>query len=247
MTIDWWTIGIQTVNVLILVWLLGWFFWRPVAAMIEQRRVTAQRMLAEAEEKSLQATASLADIERTRAGFAREREAILSAARETAEQAHAARLTDAAKEAASLEAAARKAIGKEKEADAKAWAERSSRLAVEIAERLVARLNGPTVSGAFLDGILKEIKALPDTARQAAAGDGVALEAVSAAPLDPADQERCRGLIAEAFEGCPVITFRTDPELIAGLELRGPQLIVRNSWRDDLTHILADLMHDDRH
>ena len=38
MTIDWWTLGIQTVNVVILIWLLGRFFWRPVAAMIEQRR-----------------------------------------------------------------------------------------------------------------------------------------------------------------------------------------------------------------
>ena len=38
MTIDWWTLGIQTVNVVVLVWLLQHFFWRPVAAMIEQRR-----------------------------------------------------------------------------------------------------------------------------------------------------------------------------------------------------------------
>jgi F-type H+-transporting ATPase subunit b len=37
MTIDWWTLGIQAVNVIILVWLLARFFWRPVAAMIEQR------------------------------------------------------------------------------------------------------------------------------------------------------------------------------------------------------------------
>jgi len=29
MTIDWWTLGLQTVNVAILVWLLQRFFWRP--------------------------------------------------------------------------------------------------------------------------------------------------------------------------------------------------------------------------
>jgi len=29
MTIDWWTLGIQTVNVVILIWLLERFFWRP--------------------------------------------------------------------------------------------------------------------------------------------------------------------------------------------------------------------------
>ena len=42
MTIDWWTLGLQTINVLILIWLLAHFFWRPVAGMIEQRRAAAQ-------------------------------------------------------------------------------------------------------------------------------------------------------------------------------------------------------------
>ena len=81
MTIDWWTIGIQTVNVVILMWLLGKFFWRPVAGMIDQRRIAAQKTLAEADAKRGAAIAALADIEKTRAGFAREREAILGAAR----------------------------------------------------------------------------------------------------------------------------------------------------------------------
>ena len=35
MTIDWWTLGLQAVNVAVLIWLLGRFFWKPVAAMIE--------------------------------------------------------------------------------------------------------------------------------------------------------------------------------------------------------------------
>src|SRR5664279_5826326 len=98
MTIDWWTLGIQTVNVIILIWLLERFFWRPVAAIIEQRRASAQGILEEAEAKRSEEIAALAEIERTRAGFAREREAILAAAHETAEKARSARLDEAAKE-----------------------------------------------------------------------------------------------------------------------------------------------------
>ena len=193
MTIDWWTLGIQTVNVVILVWLLGRFFWRPVAAMIEQRRATAQRLLAEAEGKRSEATAALAEIERTRAGFAQEREAILAEAHEAAERARAARLEVVAKEAASLEAAAKAAIEKEKAEVDKAWAERASRLAVEIAARLVARLDGLAVRAAFLDLLLAEIRALPDPVRQAVAANGVTLEAISATPLEPADQAALPG------------------------------------------------------
>jgi F-type H+-transporting ATPase subunit b len=73
MTIDWWTLGIQAVNVVILIWLLARFFWRPVAAMIAQRRATAQQTGLSRE--SSQATDALAEIERTRAGFDTEREA----------------------------------------------------------------------------------------------------------------------------------------------------------------------------
>ncbi len=246
MTIDWWTLGIQTINVLILVWLLGRFFWRPVASMIEQRRATARTILADAEAKRAEGAAALAVIERTRAGFAQERDAILKAAQESAEHARAAQLADAAKEAAALEAAAKETIAKEKDAAKKAWAARASHLAVAIAERLAARLDGPAVRAAFLDWLLKEIRSLPDTARQAVTATGAALEAVSAKPLEAHEQEHCRKLIAEAFGADPQIAFTADAALIAGLELHGAHFIVANSWRADLNQILADLAHDDR-
>ena len=235
MTIDWWTLGIQTVNVVILIWLLERFFWRPVAAIIEQRRAMAQGILAEAEAKRNQTIAALAEIERTRAGFLREREAILAAAHEAAEQARAARLEKSRRRRHPWKRMQRRRSRRRKQWPDKAWAERASRLAVEIAERLAARLDGPAVRAAFLDWLLKEIRALPEPARQAVAADGVALEAISATPLDPADQERYRGLIGEAFGAHPQIAFKADPALIAGLELHGPHLVVSNSWRADLT------------
>src|ERR1700712_406439 len=112
MKIDWWTLGIQTVNVLILVWLLQRFFWRPVAAMIQQRRDVTQRSLTEAEATRIKAAAALAEIEQTRAGFARERETILSAAHDAAVQVRTTLLEDATKRAACLEAAAKAEIEK---------------------------------------------------------------------------------------------------------------------------------------
>ena len=244
MTVDWWTLGIQAVNVIILIWLLARFFWRPVAATIERRRATAQQILTEAETKRSQAADALAEIERTRAGFAKEREAVIIAAHEAAEQARTALLATAAKEAASLESSARTAIGKERDDAEAAWAERANVLAVEIAGRLVARLYGPVVRDAFLDWLLQEIRVLPASVRDAVASNGAILEATSATEIGSADQERYRTLIGEAFGGRPQIAFKVDPTLIAGLELRGPHFVVANSWRADLAKILADLTHD---
>lgn len=246
MTIDWWTLGLQTINVLVLIWLLGHFFWRPVAGMIEQRRVAAQKGLAEADAKRAEASTALADIERTRSGFAQERDAILKAAQQTAEQAHAALLQQAMKEVAALEAAAKAAIARDKDAIEKDWAERASHLAVDIARHLAGRLDGPAVQTAFLDWLVKEICNLPDTTRQAVAASGAAVEAISATLLEPAEQDRYGKAIADAFGASLPVTFQVDPELIVGLELHGPHLTIANSWRADLTQILADITHDSR-
>jgi F-type H+-transporting ATPase subunit b len=242
MTIDWWTLGIQGVNVAILVWLLQRVFWRPVADMIEQRGDTARRTLAEAKATRDKAAVALAEIERTRAGFATEHEKILAAAKATAELASAARLAEAGRAVATLEAAAKATIEREKQAAEVAWSARSSQLAIEIAKRLAARLDGAAVRQSFLDWLLKEIAALPEPTRQAV----TALEAVSATLLDAAERERTNRLISAAFGGNPQIVFKTDPTLIAGLELHGPHLTVSNSWRADLAKIHATLTHDER-
>jgi F-type H+-transporting ATPase subunit b len=244
MSIDWWTLGLQTVNIVILVWLLQRFFWTPVAGMIAERRAAAQKALADAQAARDSARAALADIQRTRAGFAAERDKILADARLESERAGAAKLAEAARQAAALVEVAKAGVAKDAEAATRAWASRSSDLAVDIAKRLAARLDGPAVRGVFLDWALAAIRALPATARQAATGSSVTLEATSATPLDPAEQKRATQSIGEAF-GAPVdLAFKTDSELIAGLEIRTAHLVVSNSWRADLTRILAELAHD---
>ena len=49
MHLDLWTMALQTVNVLVLVWLLQHFLFRPVAGIIAARRAAADRLLADAE------------------------------------------------------------------------------------------------------------------------------------------------------------------------------------------------------
>ena len=243
MTIDWWMLALQAINVLVLVWLLGRFFWRPVAQVIAQRRATAQQMLADAQGKVNAAQSALAAIEATRAGFAQEREAILAAAHDEAERTRVARLQETTQEMQALRDAARAEIAKSEDAAERARAEQASRLAITIAQRLAARLDSAAVREAFLEWLRGAISALPEAQRQSAASSGVALDAISATLLSAAEQERYRARIGEALGAHPDIVFKVDPALIAGLELRGPHFIVTNSWRADLDRILADLNH----
>jgi len=240
MTIDWWTLGFQAVNVAILIWILARFFWRPLSAMIEQRREAADRILAEAEAKRGEAEAAVAEAVKARAGFAAEREAILAAARATAEQESATRRAEAERQAGQIEAAARAAMAAEREAAERAFADRAARLSIEIAGRLAGRLDAAAVRAAFLDGLVAAIRALPDEKRGDAASGGN-LEIVSASPLPPDEQAAAQRSVAEALGGGVEVGFAVAPALVAGLELRGAHLIVANNWRADLDRLKTEI------
>ena len=46
MTIDFWGLGLQAFNVVILVWLLSRVFWRPIADAIAKRNASPARLVA---------------------------------------------------------------------------------------------------------------------------------------------------------------------------------------------------------
>lgn len=245
MTIDWWTFGFQTVNVLILIWLLARFFWRPVATMIAERRRQAQSLLDQARADRAAAAQALAGAQKRNAGFAEEREKILDHARRDAAEARRVLLEQAEAEAAALREQARAALEHEKAETEQAWAAQAGQLAVTIASKLAARLEGDAVTEAFLHWLCDKIAALPADARRTIGAADV--EIVSAAPLDPARQGRIVAEIGAALGATPAVIFKTEPALIAGLELRTPHFVLSNSWSADLSQILAELNHDQRH
>ncbi len=114
MTLDWWGLGLQAINVLILVWLLSRVFWRPVAGAITRRQEAAQAMLDEGKTAQAKADAALAEVAETRTGIAAERDAILAEAKAAADTAAKAALKDAQTKADTLIAAARTAIDRDR-------------------------------------------------------------------------------------------------------------------------------------
>ena len=243
MQIDWWTLGIQAINIAILIWLLGRFFWRPVAGIIAQRRALAEQGLAEAATKQQAAEAALAEIAQTREGFAKERAALLEAA-----QAEAVALQNAtlAETRAQIDALNAQQVADRKQAQTEAeaaWRAQANQLALTIASRLAARLDGAAVQEAFLSWLLAEIRALPEATRDSVTSGDIALDLVGASDLTPEAQSHIHEQIEAAFGGKLRLAFRSDPALIAGYELIGPHLVLRNSWAADLAQIEASLAH----
>ncbi|GGB55700.1 hypothetical protein GCM10011316_29710 [Roseibium aquae] len=239
MTFDLWTLGFQTANVLVLIWLLHRFFWKPVAALIADRQASAATLLDEAEAKRTEAEAALAEVAEARAGLAAERDAMLAIACKDTAAARESLLAEARAEVETLRDTAKTARVRAAETlKANAMTEAQG-LALTIAAQLAARLDGPATDAAFLGWLVQGLRALTDAERTALAG--VNLEVVSAADQDSAAQGRIADAIANVLGAHAALTFRTDRALIAGYEIHSAHFSLRNSWRADLDRIAAAL------
>lgn len=243
MTFDLWSLGFQSVNVLVLIWLLHRFFWKPVAAMVTGREAKVQALLDGARAKAAEAELAIAGIAETRAGLDAERAAMLEAARDEAESARARLLQEAQAEADAIHDTAKSARVRAAETLEESAISDAQGLALTIAGKLLARLDKDSITTAFLGWLTAALAALPEADRRALAD--ARLDLVSATKPDSATQARITQAITQALGTAPDLSFRTDPDLIAGLELQSPHFILRNSWRADLDRITTALRDTD--
>jgi F-type H+-transporting ATPase subunit b len=244
MRLDWWTLGLQTVNALVLIWLLGRFLFRPIADIIAQRKADATRLLDDAaaaraaalaeEEK---AKAALADIE---GGRAKALESALAQA-----QAQKEALLDAARvEAEQMRANAKAEMARAAKQDVEARMAHAGQLAVDIAKRLIERLPQADTVGGFIDALARSAAALPKTQADANESEEPATLTAPRA-LTEQEAERCRHALEAAFGRPLALAVAVDPSLIAGLELETRHVSIDNSLRADLARITAELAKRD--
>ncbi|WP_238122377.1 MULTISPECIES: F0F1 ATP synthase subunit delta [unclassified Xanthobacter] len=246
MQIDWWTLGLQAINVLVLVFILARFLFRPVVALMAERQAAATRDL-----EAARAARAAAEAERTKAAaetaaIAAARTEKVDAALAEGEARKAALLAAARSEADGLRAAAEADIAHVRARAEAAVDDRASRLAVDIAARLLAQLPDDTRVAAFIDGLCAGLAALPEEARASLAVAEEPLQLKAARALSTEEEAICRQKIAAALGHDVTLALSVDPNLIAGLELTAPHAIVRNSWRAALDRILTELTHDGR-
>jgi len=251
MHFDWWTLGLQTVNFAILVWLLHRFLYKPVLRMIDTRKAELERQYADARATEQRAKAQLAAAEAERAGIAAEREAGLKSAAAQALELIEARRAQAERAAQALLDSARKTVAEERARALEEARRMALDLGAEFAGRLLAEVPMQLRAEAWIERIERHIDELAaserDTLRRQLA-DGSALTVVTAAPLagSVADawRERLRRRLGEGID----ISFEVSPPLIAGAELHFPTAVLRFSWQSTLEAARAELVaHADAH
>jgi len=106
MLIDWFTVGAQALNFIILVWLLKRFLYQPILNAVDAREKKIAAELADADSKKAEAQQERDEFQRKNEEFEQHRAALFAKATEEA-KAEGQRLREEARKAAELETAKR--------------------------------------------------------------------------------------------------------------------------------------------
>lgn len=224
MQIDWLTVAAQIVNFLILVWLLQRFLYKPIVTAMQRREQRIADRLAEAARHRQEAEAEAARYRDQQNTLARERERLMTEARDAAEA-----------ERKSLEQEARQAVDAKRqhwlsqlEAQQDAFLDdlrqRTADQFHALARQALADLADAGLEEQMATTFARRIETLPDADRQAVAAhcaraDG-GITVTSRFELTAEAKRRLTKALHHVFGESVTPTYGHDPDQLAGLELR---------------------------
>jgi F-type H+-transporting ATPase subunit b len=249
MTFDWWTLALQTINFVILVWLLYRFLYKPVLRMIDARRSEIDKQFAEAKRAEDSAKKHANEIELERQKIAAEANAAVKSAASRAEELARASRAQAQNDAAGILDDARKTTAKEREQALSELKSEILSLATDITRRLIARMAVENRADVWLDEIEEYVGGLHESDRAhlvAQATNDTPIKVLAATAWPEETTNLWRDHLHKLFGETAAIEFDADPALIAGVELHLPEAILRFSLQSALSTLQAGIgTHDD--
>jgi F-type H+-transporting ATPase subunit b len=238
MSFSWSTFALQVINFLVLVWLLKRFLFKPVSAIVAQRKTEIVRVQAEAEAARQSAEQARKQFEQSRSEIEAQRQALSEQTRAALADERSKMIQAAQAEIDKLKSAMLKQLDEERENAARELSDRAVQLAVQLADRLLRQCAAPLLDELFLDRLVDHLDHLTMAERaalldQSGPGRG-SLSVTTASPLDPAIESKWRITLASHLGVSTPITFTVDKDLIAGAELKFPLAVLRFSWRQAL-------------
>lgn len=238
MGFEWSTFLLEALNFLILIWILGHFFYRPVAAVIERRRLAIETRLRQAQEMQVRAEAMQSQYETRLSDWESEkrqrREVWLG---ELA--AEKARQTEALRQTLEEERQRAEVLEQRRRRSREAELEQAAvRLAARFAARLLERLSNPELEARLIGLFIEELADVPPEQWELAAGSSATSgEAIlsSAFPLAETQRTDLQQALSARL-GIPVdCRFQEDPMLIAGIRFELGPLSLGANIRDELS------------
>lgn len=223
MLIDWFTVGAQVVNFLILVWLLKRFLYRPILDAVDAREKRIAQALADADAKKADAQRERDTFQEKNAAFDTQRAALLSQATNEA-KAERQRLLDEARQAAdALSAQRQEAQRNDAHTLNQAIGRRARQEVFAIARKVLTDLAGAKLEERMGEVFIRRLREMDAEEKNALA---LSLKAASepalvrsAFDLPTQQQAAIQNALDELFSAEIRIRFETAPELISGITL----------------------------
>lgn len=241
MLIDWFTVGAQAVNFLILVWLMKRFLYAPILRAIDAREKKIAAELADANTKQADAKKERDEFQHKNEELEQQRAALLSKATEEANAERQRLLDDARKAADALSEKQLEAMRSEAKSLRQAISQRTQQEVFAIARKTLADL--ATVSleerlGEVFTRRLRKMDEGPKATLGAALKSATSPAIVrSTFELPPAQRAAIQNAINETFSIDVHPQFETSPDLVSGIELTTNGQKVAWSISDYLTSV----------
>jgi F-type H+-transporting ATPase subunit b len=223
MLIDWFTVGAQALNFVILVWLLKRFLYKPVLDAIDAREQRIAKELADADAKKAEAQKERDAFQHKNEDFDRQRATLLRQASDEA-KAQRQRLLDEARQAADALSAKRQEILRNDAHNLKqAIGRRTEQEVFAIARKALMDLATTSLEERVSEVFTRRLREIDGKAKE---GLAEALKTASAPALVrsafdlPAEQRAAiQNALNETFSAEIRVRFETAPALVSGIEL----------------------------
>ena len=223
MLIDWFTVGAQALNFVILVWLMRRYLYKPILRAIDAREKKIAAELADADAKKAEAKKERDEFQHKNEEFDQQRASLLSKATGEANAERQRLLDEARKAADALSAKRREALGNEVRSLNKAVSRRAQEEVFGIARKALTDLATTSLEermGAVFTRRLREMDG------KVKAGLAEAIKTASEPALVrtafdlPAEQRAViQNALNETFSANVRVRFETAPDLVSGIEL----------------------------
>ncbi len=224
MLIDWFTVGAQALNFLILMGLLKHFLYRPILDAIDTREKRIAGQLADAKKQKVEAHQEKEAFGQKNDAFDADRVALFKKATEAA-NAEGKKLIDAAHVAADAVAAKRRDGLKAEELELVASIRhRTSEGVFAVTRKVFADLADTSLEASIGKLFLRRLKSMnvADVAQMKAAlvsAHPAKVNVRSAFNLPPRQRATIRTAVGHALDSDVTIDFETAPALLGGIEL----------------------------
>ena len=223
MLIDWFTVGAQALNFIILVWLLKRFLYKPILNAVDAREKRIAAELADADAKKTDAQKERDEFQHKNEEFDQQRAALLSKATDEAKAERQRLLDDARKAADALSAKRQEALRSDANTLNQAIRRRTQEEVFAIARKALTDLATASLEERMSEAFTRRLRAIDGKAKEgiaAALKTGSEPAVVrSAFDLPEAQRAAIQKALNETFSAEVPVRFETAPDVISGIEL----------------------------